>query len=81
MANEQTQGFSLRFIIVTLNEFQVLLVVVLSILSSHQSVNHLGLQTNPLSAYINIDTHKHTIERAHRNTDTPKRTPTENQIS
>lgn len=39
MANEQTQGFSLRFIIVTINEFQVLSVVVLHILSSHQPVN------------------------------------------
>lgn len=47
MANEQTQGFSLRFIIVTLNEFQLLLVVVLRILSSHQPVNHLCSQTNP----------------------------------
>lgn len=47
IANEQTQGFSLRFIIVTMNEFKVLLVVVLSILSSHQPINHLSRQTSP----------------------------------
>lgn len=40
IANEQTQGFSFRFIIVTMNEFQLLSVVVLCILSSHQPVNH-----------------------------------------
>lgn len=53
IANEQTQGFSLRFIIVTMNEFRLLLVVVLRILSSHQPVNHPQPTNNPLSADAN----------------------------
>lgn len=67
MVNEQTQGFSLRLIIVTMNEFQVLLVVVLSALSSHQPVNHLSPQNKP-------SRHKHrctlSTTRKHRYTRT-----------
>lgn len=77
MVNEQTQGFFLRLIIVTMNEFQVLLVVVLSILSSHQPVNHLSSQNKP-------SRHKHrcTLSTAHKHrytqTHTHKRhTPTQ----
>lgn len=56
MANEQTQVFSLKFIIDTVNESQVLLLVVSRILSSHQVVNHPSL--NPLlSADTNQDVH------------------------
>lgn len=69
IANEQTQGFSFRLIIVTMNEFQVLLDVVLSISSSHQPVNHLGPHKQPP-----ICQHKHrcTLSNTHTNTDTPK---------
>lgn len=63
IANEQTQGFSLRFIIVTMNEFKVLLVVVLSILSSHQPINHLSRQTSPLCQLKYRRTH---CENAHK---------------
>lgn len=68
MANEQTQGFSLRFIIVTMNEFQVLLLVVLGILSSHQPVNHPQPTNKPLSADTNIDARR----RTHTSADSPK---------
>lgn len=66
MANEQTQGFSLRFIIVTVNEFQVLLLVVLSILSSHQPVNHPQPTNKPRSADTNIHTRFQTHPNMHK---------------
>lgn len=68
MANEQTQGFSLRFIIVTMNEFQVLLVVVLSILSSHQPVNHPQPTNKLLSADAHCQTHPNYAQKPHTHT-------------
>lgn len=73
IANEQTQEFSLKFIIVTMNEFKVSLVAALSALSSHQPVDHLG----PTNEALCTSTRRGT--KTHPNTrQTPK---TENQIS
>lgn len=72
MANEQTQGFSFRFIIVTMPEFQLLSFVVLSVLSSHQPVNHPQLTNKPSQPTISVDAHRqrrtHTHARTHTRT-------------
>lgn len=69
MANEQTQGFSFRFIIVTKNKFQVLLLVVLGILSSHQPANHPQPTNKP---YLPAQAQMHTAKHSRTYTDTPK---------
>lgn len=81
MANEQTQGFSFRFIIVTMTEFLLLSFVILSVLSSNQPVNHPQLTNKPSQPAISRDAHCrsrslslcHTHARAHTHTHTRAR--------